>query len=1182
MKKIFTLVVLLFTLNLFSQTVITCTNDSIKLKTKNYKFGNIEWEKSTDGIDWEKIENQFDTTFVFKPIKTSYYRAVNKLPSCTPIYSSKTLVQRVPVANAGGDRAINDNTLFLSANTELNSTGNWSVIEGINGTFDDNTKSDAKFTGESGNYKLLWKLENSCGFSTDTVSVEILKNTYYDKIVIIDETDKILSTEEEIENGDYKIEFSDPVPTIDTETILIGTTGLGYLRKVTTVSKADNTFTMETSQGKLDDILIDGGFDIGKIISLDTTLTSAKTGYKKLNKRPTRKEILSSKKLKTGVHYFLIEEKVKSLNNNVKLKRKIKQTEEKTELGFTLSGDLVDKNGIKVNLEGNLNFTPNLFANYNEKPLLPAFSFGLENAKLKNEFIFTLSGNFESSVENKFNLFNYIKVVYVLVGGVPVLLTTDIDFDGKVTADSKADLLFTHRFTNTITANAKISYKIANGWKREFSSSTVNSLDNNLDIKGSFIQNLEIGPKITFKVYGIVGPYADFKITQNFKLCAKSSDFTPFNWNGNFDIGTKITAGLEAKILKKTFDYSKTWERDGLYSLKFPYQLDYFLGNNQQYIKGEPLANMPEVRVTNNKGNPVQFVPVKFEIEENSSDIVSEEYVLTNIDGYARTNWTPNTDNSSRLKVSVVDCDDQNISNSPYIFNATELQEANCSETTLSASYKIEDNILTPIAHRGVAPYTFSTDNITFSSEKPEITLVDGQTYTLYIKDNNGCVASKSYISTPFSCDDSDLDMEISTYGNNIDIKALGGKPPYEYSTVELPGAGFKSLGNSNSNNFTSTTTFYNLSLGEHQITIKDANGCEKSSTVNLETTNTDLNAYFEYTNNNGLVTFKNLSNNAISYKWDFGDGDVSTIFNPKHSFKEKRSYTINLTVGNDNGETKSYSQEININEFIDANTQTLDYYTGLGVVFETDNNINNPTFSLNGLNMYAISNSKVIRYKFNKKYEFQENSTHNEELETSENGRSKNAKEVVINSDGTKLFVKVSFVSFGSDLILQYNLPTPYSLNNAELVDQFEVFYAYAGLEISSDDKTIYLMSNKGRDIVGYRFKDIDKVSTLEVNSDYTLSSIGAPYKHPYTIAKSGNSLLYNPIPNHSTVRLLKRYEIAEKWKLKPLKYLSNSESEIELDNSNKIIHYYDDLERILFFSSSENNKFQLYKYKI
>jgi hypothetical protein len=1171
MKKITTLLILILTLNSFSQAIVTCTNDSIKLKTKNYKFGNIEWEKSTDGTNWEKIENQFDTTYVFRPLITSYYRAVNKLPNCSPIYSSETLTLRPPVANAGSDRLINDKFIYLSGNSEAKSTGSWTLLEGENGTFEDTSDSATKFTGESGAYKLIWRLENSCGFSTDTVSIQIPENTYYDKIVIVDETDKILSTDEEIENGNYKIEFSDPVPEISSESILIGIGGEGFLRKVNSVNNTGNTFTIATSQGKLEDILLDGGLELSKMLNLDTNTTSNKTsGYQQLDKLPTRKEILSNEKFKTGVHYYIIDKNVKSLNNNVKLKKN--EEKGKKVLNFVIGDekDLINEEGLRINLKGEVTFTPNFFSEYklagNEVRL------GMDKAKLKNQFTFTLVGESEKEILNKkLSLFTYYENIFFLIAGIPVTITSIVDFESKADAKIEGSFTFKHQFTNTVTANAGVSYK-NNEWSGYYNSFSTNELDNSIEIKGGFLQNFEIGPKISFKIYGLAGPFIDLKLTEKFSLCAKSQNLGNYNWNGNLDLGAKISVGIEAVKWLNVPPLIKNFPTESLYKLQFPYKLNYFLGNNQQYIKGEPLANMPEVRITNNKGKPVQFVTVRFEKEINSIDIISEEYVLTDIDGFARTNWTPISDNSSKLRVSVVDCEDKNISNSPYIFTATELQTTDCSETTLSASYKVDNNFLTPVAHRGVAPYIYSTDNIDFSPEKPTITIIEGNTYTVYIKDANGCIASKSYISKPFTCDDSDLGFEISTYGNNLDVTGFGGTPPYEYSIDD--GA-----------TFTNNYTFYDLENQEYNIIIKDANGCEKSSTIDLKNFNTELVAYFDYENDNGLVTFKNLSNGADSYEWNFGDGDSANIQNPKHSFKSTGSFKVTLTSKNSDDISKSYFINININEFINPDEESLDYYTNQGVVFETENNLSNPTFSLNGLNMYGVIDSKVVRYKLDNKYNFNNILGHFEELTTSENGRSKLAKEVVINSNGTKLFVKVSYISLGSDLILQYNLPTPYSLINAELVDQFEVFYAYAGLQIASDDKTIYLMSNKGQSIIGYRFKNLELISSLEIDSDYTLPTIGAPYKMPYIISKSGNSFLYNRIPNQTNFRKLERYLVPEKWKLKPLKYLFLAveiESEIIFDNINKIIHYYDDDDKIMFFSATEDNKFKLYKYKI
>ncbi|WP_410507017.1 PKD domain-containing protein [Methanosarcina hadiensis] len=49
-------------------------------------------------------------------------------------------------------------------------------------------------------------------------------------------------------------------------------------------------------------------------------------------------------------------------------------------------------------------------------------------------------------------------------------------------------------------------------------------------------------------------------------------------------------------------------------------------------------------------------------------------------------------------------------------------------------------------------------------------------------------------------------------------------------------------------------------------------------------------------------VQFKDLSENATRWKWDFGDGTSSTNKNPTHSYSEPGVYTVSLTVSNSNG----------------------------------------------------------------------------------------------------------------------------------------------------------------------------------------------------------------------------------------------------------------------------------------
>lgn len=50
------------------------------------------------------------------------------------------------------------------------------------------------------------------------------------------------------------------------------------------------------------------------------------------------------------------------------------------------------------------------------------------------------------------------------------------------------------------------------------------------------------------------------------------------------------------------------------------------------------------------------------------------------------------------------------------------------------------------------------------------------------------------------------------------------------------------------------------------------------------------------------LVNFTDLSPNATSWSWDFGDGTVSTLQNPSHVYSDPGTYTVTLTATNANG----------------------------------------------------------------------------------------------------------------------------------------------------------------------------------------------------------------------------------------------------------------------------------------
>jgi len=73
--------------------------------------------------------------------------------------------------------------------------------------------------------------------------------------------------------------------------------------------------------------------------------------------------------------------------------------------------------------------------------------------------------------------------------------------------------------------------------------------------------------------------------------------------------------------------------------------------------------------------------------------------------------------------------------------------------------------------------------------------------------------------------------------------------------------------------------------------------------------------ADFSYSGHTGYapltVTFTNLSQNAVSYSWDFGDGQTSTQVNPDHLYSTGGTYNVTLTAKNSVNATDAITKSI-------------------------------------------------------------------------------------------------------------------------------------------------------------------------------------------------------------------------------------------------------------------------------
>jgi len=75
----------------------------------------------------------------------------------------------------------------------------------------------------------------------------------------------------------------------------------------------------------------------------------------------------------------------------------------------------------------------------------------------------------------------------------------------------------------------------------------------------------------------------------------------------------------------------------------------------------------------------------------------------------------------------------------------------------------------------------------------------------------------------------------------------------------------------------------------------------------------------FAIENKNGIINegdqleITNSSLNAVSYHWDFGNGDVSTKAIPEYTYDRHGDYTVKLTISDKFGNTKELTQDITV-----------------------------------------------------------------------------------------------------------------------------------------------------------------------------------------------------------------------------------------------------------------------------
>lgn len=206
----------------------------------------------------------------------------------------------------------------------------------------------------------------------------------------------------------------------------------------------------------------------------------------------------------------------------------------------------------------------------------------------------------------------------------------------------------------------------------------------------------------------------------------------------------------------------------------------------------------------------------------------------------------------------------------------------------------------------GTGPYTYSTDGVNFvppnNGASFQTNGLAAGTYTVFVKDTNGCTASIDITITPplplTGTITAQTNAPCGATGNgSVTIAGAGGTPVYTYS---IDGGAFQLSG-----------TFNNLTPGNHTVTIKDANNCSTTVLVDiLQPTNpngaVDAQTNVDcFGNATGSLTLSG-ANGTAPYTFSLNAGAFSS-----GPFNNLAAGVYNITVQDVNGCTGTFNATI-------------------------------------------------------------------------------------------------------------------------------------------------------------------------------------------------------------------------------------------------------------------------------
>lgn len=198
------------------------------------------------------------------------------------------------------------------------------------------------------------------------------------------------------------------------------------------------------------------------------------------------------------------------------------------------------------------------------------------------------------------------------------------------------------------------------------------------------------------------------------------------------------------------------------------------------------------------------------------------------------------------------------------------------------------DSTITVSATGGLAPYTYSLDNISFQPDSL-FTGVDPGSYTIYVNDSSGCQATAQVVLSNFGTTIANVASTNASCGNNngaILVSAIGGDGgPYSYS---IDGG----------SNFQADSSFTGLPGGTYDIVVEDGAACQATTQVVLTATTapaiTNIAATDPSCGVNDATIIITASGGIAPLRYSINNGST---FQASNSFANLSAGTYNLAI---------------------------------------------------------------------------------------------------------------------------------------------------------------------------------------------------------------------------------------------------------------------------------------------